>query len=334
MSTVQQVLIGKSVAYRAKSGGGSIVNMADVINLADGAVALFGEDGNLITAAAGFADQKSFYIYVGGSTAANLRKSKKIVRRGAIYSAVAYDAPVKAINYVGDDGTNGYDVNLPSTLVVGTFAYLSVIETTDGNVGTNKARRYEYKVLTGDTKASVVNGLVTAMNADADRLAVAAAIDPGDANAGISLTAVNYDMTFKVTVGGILANATISGQTNTVLVNYGSGRASQISELEAMALINEGSGNYTFMPSEFFSYGQQVDTATPATYHTYNMSWEYTAHYPTHSQGAVPNYLILAVVSGASQKSTLDTLFAAAFGVVSGAEEETGASETNEAVVS
>lgn len=334
MSTIQQVLIGKSVAYRAKSGGGSIVNMADVVNLADGAVALFGEDGNLITAAGGFLDQKAFYIYVGGATAASLRKSKKIVRHGAIYNAVAYDAPVKAINYIGDDGTNVYDVNLPSTLVVDTYAYISVINTTDGIVGTNKARRYQYKVLTGDTKSIVLTALITAMNADADRIAVAAGIDVSSANGGISLTAVDYDTTFAVTVGGILANATISGQTNTVLVNYGSGRASQISELEDMALINEGDGNYTFMPSEFFNYAQQVDTATPATYHTYNMSWEYTAHYPANSVPAVPNYLTLAVVTGASQKSTLDTLFAAAFGVVAGAEEESGSSETNEAIVS
>lgn len=332
MSTVGELLIGKSVAYRAKSGGGTIVNLADVINLADGAVAFFGEDGNLITAASGFADQKKFYIYVGGSEAKFLRKSKAIVRNQAVFNAQAYIAPVKTVKFVGDDDTDGWDMNLPTTLVVGSFAYLSIIETTFGNTGSNRVRRYEYKVLTGDDKADVLAGLVAAINADANRLTVAASIGSGTANQGISLTAVDYDVDFMITASGILENATLSGQTNVVLVDSGSGRAAQISALEDELMISEGSGNYTYLQDLFFTYAKQVDLS--ATYKVYNMSWTYVAEYPWGNQPAVPNYLTLAVVTGASQLSTLDTLFAAAFGVVAGAEAETGSAESNEVVVS
>lgn len=332
MSTVGELLIGKSVAYRAKSGGGSIVNLADVINLDNGAVAFFGEDGNLITAAAGFADQKKFYIYVGGSEAKYLRKSKAIVRKDAVFNAQAYIAPVKAVKYIGDDTTDVWDLNLPTTLVVGSFAYMSIIETSFGNTGSNRVRRYEYKVLTGDDKADVLAGLVAAINADADRLVNAVANGSGTSTQGIQLTAIDNDVDFMITASGILENATLSGQTNVVLVDSGSGRATQISALEDELMISEGSGNYTYLQDLFYTYAKQVDTA--ATYTVYNMSWYYTAEYPWGNQPAVPNYLTLAVVTGASQITTLDTLFAAAFGVVSGAEAETGAAESNEVVVS
>lgn len=332
MSTIGQLLIGKSVAYAAKVGGGTIANMADVINLVDGAVAFFGEDGNLITAAANFADQKIFYIFVGGVDSSKLRKSKPIVRHEAIFNASAYSAPVKEVRYVGDDGTNAYDVNLPSTLVVDTFAYLNITGTNNGNTGMNKSRRYEYKVKTGDTKANVVNGLVSIINADTDKFVTAAAIDAASVNAGISLTSNDYDFTFVMSVGGILSNATISKQTNTVYCDYGIGRGLQVAAMEDELIINEGNGNYTFMNDSFFSYTKQADTS--ATYKTYNINWDYTAKYPASSQMAVPQYLTLCVVTGASQITNLDTLFAAAFGNVANAESETGASETNEAVIS
>jgi len=305
---IGQLMIVKSTTYIAKRGGGTIAGIAEINDLADGAVAVFADDGTLIDATASnlTTAHKQLFIAVGG--ASESRISKRIVRSGARYKATATSAAVNAVVYAGNIGSGTLDVNLPSVLLVGAIASVKLINTATGELPDAEIQRYEYAVKSGNTKADIINGLVAVIQARPDRMANAAAIAPTTATAGISFTGINSSVELKVLPAGILENAPI---TKSVAAFAGIGLPAQLTALETKLSVYEGNTSRNMLTADLFKVPSFVDSA--ATYKTYNMGYSYSKQYPTHTQGAVPQYLQLAVVTGASCITQLDLIFAAAF---------------------
>lgn len=132
--SVEQILIGKSVAYGLLRSGATIASINDVNNLAHGAMAIFNEDGHFVDAAADFLDSKYFSIAVGGLTDTETRMSKKINRKCNILGR-GYVAPVKERMFIGDDGSSGYVIGL-ATVAVGQAYTICVEQFTEINLAT------------------------------------------------------------------------------------------------------------------------------------------------------------------------------------------------------
>lgn len=335
--TIGQLLIGKSTAYAAKRGGGTVTTINEINDLADGSVAIFGEHDNIINAAADFLDSKWFKIAVGGATTKKMRLSKRIYRRGASFSGYAYVAPVNERIFIGDDGSTTYDLNLPSTLVVGSVAEIRIEEFTETNRNLRKYQSFEYMVKTGDTDATIINALVALNNARTDRLVDMTAVSTSGANQSIKLDVIDNATKVKVFVGGILENAPVITKgkyaaSNAVAFNPGVGTYAQILALEKKCLLNEGDENSQAWRTEMFSYAYQADADT--TYEQFVMNWNVEKEYPTTKVNAVPQWLTLAYPTSGTALSTLRTLFIAAFNWATTAAPESGVQETNETIVS
>jgi len=332
---MNQIIIGKNVAYAAKIGGGTIAGITEVNQLAAGAIAVFASESNvLLTAAnvvASMADKKGVWIAVGSGDATKGADTTIITKRlGVDYRKQAYVAPVKLVKVIGEGATNGGatppgDLNEPTTLVAGDEAFIRVTDTTPGVITTNThIKRYSYVVRTGDTIAIVVAALVAAINADPDSIVVAADLS----SVGISLTAKNYGVTFAISLDGILINATIDepenplSTTDSVAINYGKGTYAQIAQLESLFSPQQGNTNKVYQPSLWWTKAAKADSA--ATYDTYTIGWMGTKE--RSSGGSLPTVaheIIVAMPPAATQQAAFEAVMAEVFG--NAETQETGA---------
>lgn len=334
MSTIGQVLIGKNVAYGLLRSGATIASFNDINNLTDGAVAIFNDDNHFVDAAADFLDSKFFWIAVGGATNKKTRLSKKIYRNGLNVLGRAYVAPVLERMFIGDNATSTYDLNL-ATIVAGQDYSVVVEQRTEVNMSQRKKKTYTYVAKTGDTKAIIAAAIAALITADADALVTCTVI-------GTTFTGLRFDFLevepLAIYPQGYLSDAPVftyisSVKTNTIAPIAGTGTAAQILALEQAAMLNEGDGNTVAWNNEMFSYADQTDST--ATYHQWALSWNPVGSYPAGNFNGVPQWFILAVVTGASQISTLATLIIAAAAVGTAASaSESGVAEENEAIVS
>ncbi len=333
---IPQILVTKSATYAAKRGGSTIATVKEITDLAEGAIAIFNDAGKVIdpaAAATDLADQKRLRIAVGGSTALLTKLSKTIVRENVNYNYKTYSPPVKQRLFIGDDATGAFDLNLPTTLVVGTVLGIVIKSVKDGNLNlvTNARFSYEYKVKSGDTKASIAASIAALINAETERIVNATVI--GTTYTGIRLDAVNFDDIIGVQVTGILSNAPIKtayGVNGTYSANAfamyeGSGTYAQVLQAEKDAMFFEGKSSINFLETDMFSFAPVADAAS--TYVIYTINWQYTKRYPASSQPAVEQYLQIAVPTSGTQIANLNTIFALAFDSIV----ETGDAESLEA---
>lgn len=327
-----QILISKQIAYIAKTGGGSISGINEINLLDTGAIALFTEDNLLITTsnmAQVLSDKKKFYIAVGNQTDTYSKSiiSSLIPRRGTDYSKKAYVAPVKQIKYVGYDGTTaGTALNYP-TLVVGETAFLKITDTTLGlRTFATDQKRYEVKLTSADTAATITEKMVNAINNDVDSIVVAAG---QSTYTGIKLTAKEYGATFDVSFSGILENATMveaNGAITGVAVapTFGEGTADQIIALEDLANTERGKTNRHTQESKWFNTTSLVIAG--ATYDLYTFNWNGTKQDSLSIQNSYNQTVQVALpLGGTTPKTAFETIMVEIFGGISSTSDtETG----------
>lgn len=335
--SVEQILIGKSVAYGLLRSGATIASINDVNNLAHGAMAFFNEDGHFIDGsgyAADFLDSKYFTIAVGGLTDTETRMSKKINRKCNILGR-GYVAPVKERMFIGDDGSSGYVIGL-AAVAVGQAYTICVEQFTEINLATRFKKHYSYVLKSGDTQSTALTALVALINADADRRVNVTGASLSTANASLRFDFI-YQEPLKIYPQDDLAAAAVVtkakySSSNAIAPVIGNGTAAQVLELEKACMLNEGDGNTVAWKEEMFSYDTQTDSS--ATYSQYVISWNnpVSTFYGGHE--GVPQILTLAVVTGASQLTQIGALLTAAVSSTASMMSESGVLEENETIVS
>lgn len=329
---MKQILVGKQIAYAAKTGGGTIAGINELDLLDTGAIAVFTEGNVLLTAAgaaAALADIKKIYIAVGNQvdTSSKSYLSSLIPRVGVNYNKQAYVAPTKQVKYVGYDGTTaGTQLNYP-TLVVREEAQVKITDTSLGlrTLGI-EIKRYGTVVKAGDTAAAITARIVTNINADPDAIVVAAGVAT---NTGISLTAKEFGTTFDVSLSGIIQDATIAEKGGTiegvaVAFGAGEGTADQILALEDLASVERGNTNRLMQSQLWYS---NHSLAGALTYNVYDFTFSGRRISATTEQFTYNFNIKVAIPSsGTAPTTAFDTIMAEVFGgVYSTSDQETGA---------
>lgn len=318
---MKQILIGRSIAYGAKAGGGTISGINEINLLDTGAFAVFTDSNVLITtvnAATVLPNSKNVIVAVGNQLAeSKSRITVPIPRIGTNYQPQPYVAPVKVVKFIGNDGTIGA-LNLP-TIVAGQEAFIKITDTTLGlrNLGTvydNEIKRYSITTVTGDTNITILAKLIAQINNDPDSVVVATVVG---ASVGINLTAKDFGTNFDIALSGILQNSTIEereGATpgSSVALNVGRGTTAQITALEDLYSVERGNTNRIHLP-QFYYKNPSLVTAG-ANYDTNTITFRGSRNTSLGMQDTYLNEIILAVINGSAQATTLATIFAEVFG--------------------
>lgn len=308
---MKQILVGKNLAYAAKSGGGTIAGINEINLLDTGAIAVFTGQNELVTnanKASIFSDRKSFYIAVGNQvdTDSKTMISLMVPRIGTNYVKQAYIAPVKQVKYVGDDGTTANTgFNFP-TLVVGLDdAEIKITDTTLGlrTIGIN-VKRYNAVIITGSTAATLQAALVATINGDPDSIVVAAAVG----TTGISLTAKLFGTTFDIACAGVLQSATIEEVGGAiagvaVAVTLGEGSSDLVQALEDEYSVERGNTNRLWQPQLWYSNHSLVISST--TYNIYTYGWTGKRDSATVEQSTYREELKVAIPSSGTVPTTI-----------------------------
>lgn len=290
---MKHLLISKgSIAYADDGAAGTIAGAWEIDDLTTGGLAVFGATGALIAEAASTVTDLQLQFAAG--SAENMQVSPMIFRNGFAYSKQAYAAPVKAKKFLGSDtaGSAGsYSLNLPSSLAVGDTVGLAIVDLSKPFEDTSAITTYSYKVvngdiLTGQTSANIITKLVTQINADANAIVVATALNDGTHNDGIQLLAATAGIDFQIAhIGGgttnslpVLANADIvenkrvngvytSGSTNAVANGPGQGTYAQVKQLEEDYSTREGNQHSNMLTKDLFNVaGKAVSAETYVLY--------------------------------------------------------------------
>ena len=318
MNQPQKILVAKNTAYAAKQGGGTISGQEELHLLTDGAVAVFSENGTLLTTAttaSAIAQNQNFFIVVGSGNTGGVpfHKSEMINRDAFVQAFCPYAAPVLQKTVLGDDNAGGgFSLNLPITLVAGTEATIGIVETTAGRVEGMQKVWATHVVTASDTPASILTSLVNQLNSNYLNPSVVTILGT---NVGLLFTAKSANRTFTIFSDGILIDADKSyGTTSTVSAQgfIGDGTAAQILELEKESMIYRGNRNYANYNELWFKEPYKTDPA--ATY----SCWVWQHNNIARSGGGTIEHInqpvtYLAVPSGAT---TLLANLTTIFGVV------------------
>jgi hypothetical protein len=320
---MKQILIGRSIAYGAKVGGGTISGINEINVLDTGAFAVFTDNNVLVTtvnAATVLPNSKNIIIAVGNQLAGADSKTKitvPIPRVGTNYQPQAYVAPVKVVKFIGNDGTIG-SLNLP-TIVAKQEAFIKITDTTLGlrTLGTvyeNEVKRYSITTVTGDTNITILTKLIAQINNDPDSIVVATAVG---ASVGINLTAKDFGTSFDIALSGILENSTIEEREGatpgaSVALNVGRGTTSQIAALEDSYSVERGNTNRTHLP-QFYYKNPSLVTAG-ANYDTNTITFRGSRNTSLGMQDTYLQEIVLALINGSAQATTIATIMAEVFG--------------------
>jgi hypothetical protein len=309
---MEHLLVAKDVAYTSKLGGGTIADQFEGDLLADGALVVYDDDGNIVTsgtAAAALNDCVEFSIALGALTAANTPLRTFPINRFSLsnFTKNVYAAPTNQVGFIGNDGAAGA-LSLPGTLVVGTVATVIITDTSKGYVDAANTRVYQYKLVGTPTAQLILEGLRDLINADSGLDVTAAVVG---ANVGLSITANNNDLTFNLGVSDILVDATITndGSSNSVNRYSGVGTPAQLTKMQFEGDINLGKSNTLGQGELYFTKPDYV--AAAGTYTVYTFQSRKTGNNVTRVMDSGPVMINLAVPSGAGALITeLDAIFA------------------------
>ena len=244
--------------------GNPITGIDEVNNLMEGAIAFFNMDGGLITSALN--PPAGEYIMVAVGRAEGTARVSTLLSR-EVFNFVDAITPAAATvksMVLGQDtaGTVAASLNTPVAIVAGDIVGI-IIEETEKNVNDNtRTHRFEYVCADGDTDTQIIADLVAQVNADPamDDIVVATGI-AGDV--GISFTGQTVGLNFQVRGYGLYENATWVEWSEVNGVDYGTingvydanvlevvgetematkgvGIATQVAELERLAMENRG----------------------------------------------------------------------------------------------
>lgn len=321
---MNQIFVGKSIAYSAKVGGSTIAGMNEIDLLDTGALAFFTEDGVLITnanKATALVDKEKILVAVGNQLTGSAAKafiSVPIPRgQGKVrYEKVAYVAPVKLTKFVGSDGTIGA-LNMP-TFAVGNIAAIKITDTTlglrsMGAIDKQEIFRYEYEAIPGDTNNTMITKLIAKINADSDCPVNATVVG---SQAGINITADNYGTTFTIGLDEALIGATVEQPEGTigssVAMVAGTGTSDQVLALEDTFSAERGNTNRLWLAGSYYSNPSLVTSG--ATYNQYTIHWSGERSSSTGPQFTYKFVCIIAAPAAGTQETILEAILLQIFG--------------------
>lgn len=300
-----------SVAYAAKTGGGTIANIYEINLLASGAIAIFTEENILVTAAtsaASLVGVQQFWIAMGSVDGKAAIKTPPIDRDAFHQLKTAYVAPVKQVSFIGEDSGGTGALNLPAALTTDMVATVKIVETT-GVFQAGGKLSYEVRVTSGETNATLVTKIINAINNNPSSVVVAAVVG---ASVGISLTAKEFGVQFEVLVSGILENADIekAGAGASVVMVTGQGTLAQLQQIEDEADITTRSkSNSAGQQQLWWKQPSELDATGATTFVTYNLKWKSELNVGLHVKNVSINHVIVGM-------SSEDTTFITAWDVL------------------
>ena len=272
---MEDLIIGKRVAYAAKDGGGTIAGSWELTSLTDGGIALLDKDGTIIAANASSITSESVTIVT--TTTNGTKVSIPIYKSGFKYSKQAYVAPVAATKFLGSEAAAAagtYSLNLPSSLKVGDQVAFGIINKFYPTEDKRRYRYYEHTVVSGDlltgkTSRNIIAILIAQVNADPYRCVTALANEDGSNNIdGIKFTAKTAGIDFELFVlDGILKDAQISNGTAN---NPGQGTSAQIAAWAKEVAHFDGDNSYMKYQHLLFTEPSQLGASE--TYNTYSLN--------------------------------------------------------------
>jgi len=207
------IVVKSGVAYGYDGGSGTtIANRADINtgtnNLADGALALFGEDGTLLLANTATTAYNEVDIFEGRTAGGPIFHGTLYPREFKVIKST-YAASAVKIAALGSNAAEGttYGLNFPSTLVVGSTAGIQIIDKSKRHDDNSRLKIYDTQVRTGDTATAVFTRILAKITADTKKcIASVAGLTTSSVSCGALFTGKTL-VDFSVSGTGILANA-------------------------------------------------------------------------------------------------------------------------------
>lgn len=279
---MNRILVLKDVAYAAKVGGGTIADIKEVNLLSPGALAFFTPQGTLLTqATAAGAVPGVHEVMVASGRSDDNQLLSQVPRTLADVSRGNYRAFVKPVITVGVlsvvDADEG-DISIGVTDI----SYTSKYNVQSVNASTWKTA--------SQTAEVAVAALVDQLNATSSFIVATLGGSAGART--IAITPKEDGVSIAVTAGGLVEGNTIA--TTTAMV-YGLGSSEDVLQMEKDASVEEGNGNYTEYPAEFYS--RTMETAATG-YDVISIMWQGTHSSPTRMHNVMRNKIAIACVSG------------------------------------
>lgn len=302
---MRTILVSKDLDINA-----GITGINDVNSLTEGAIGIFTEKNTLLTPdstanVAGDLDGALGIRFVLGKNATDdsLNWSPMIPLTARVVRT-NYAAPTKKKMAIGAEKTSSPigSLNAPSTLVAGTVATITIMDTTDAIRPPKRMYQLEHRVLASDTITTICASLIAKNAAHPNKFVTLAAITISSATAGLTVTADDYDVDFSIAVDGILANAVIVSKsknptsTDVVACFSGTNRGVQVLELEKSLSGYLGNTSQLYLAQQLFK--QAMNTDTSVNYITYAFYWEETGKGSWADKNNGTSEFILALPTG------------------------------------
>jgi len=285
---MKQVFFVSSDTYAA-NGGTAASTIDKINNLSTGVIALYGgSSGGTGSSTSLEALIPSDATAILGSsirfvsaTASMKHISPDIDRASFSYIKQAYTAPVKKIMYVSGDGNTASSAStLPTAYAY--YAQVNIVNKQKSRTSKNVVS-YSVPTTTASTATTIIDALVAKINADSTRIVNAAKVG-STTTLGMSLTAVNFEEDFEVSVEGLIADFAVrqygfvskvptSGYTYATAYKKGTGTVKQALEAEREFHAELGNANYQNMNNnEIFTLPSAV--VAGKTYTIYTISYK------------------------------------------------------------
>lgn len=296
-----QLLIAKAtVAYGLKRGGGTVASKKEAYLLAAGSIAVFADDeaGTLITPTNVKADIDAlningFIIAIGGTIPPYVPLITPVIDRSCVSKKTLYAAAVAQVSHVGYNGTAG-SVNI-SSIAAGDKASLLVTDLTAEGYQPGQIKRYEVTAVAGETNATLIGKLNTAINTDPDAVVTSATVLNTGVVAGLALTAKVAGVSFSVSVDDILINAT---RYATTAASKGNGTFNQVVALNTESDALRGNVATAGQNSLWWKMPSTVDAAT--TYDVWSFAWKAEVKRGFYTKPVMNQVVQLALPSGST----------------------------------
>lgn len=273
---------------------GVVAGVWEINNLPVGELAVFNEDGSIISDATAVANIVAANItgdvveLALHTTTGTPKVSIPIRRKGFMYSKVPYSAPVAAIKVLGGEvaaAASVYSLNLPSSISAGDYVGIDIVDLSKQFENTQRVKTYSFTVVSGDSLTgmganNIISKLVTLINNDPNAVVTAAANNDATNNTGIKFTAKVAGNDFAIAKeDGVLKDANVveykivdkvytPSATVTVVANsVGHGTYAQVSKLEKNLRPYSGRNGGHVLENELWSADMQ--SVKGLTYDTY-----------------------------------------------------------------
>lgn len=204
---MEKLIIAKHANYGV-TGAGAAVTIDTIDSLADGCIALFTQDGDLIASGGTPSGLTEIQVFEGNANCGVIRMGS-IYPRKLTYAINAGELITAKKMVFGSNVGNGttYKLNFPATLTVGSTVGITVVNLEMPHENTKRVQNVEVSVVEDDTVTTVLTRLIAAIAAKADRhISTLLPIVNGTDIVGLQVVGF-AGINFNVIGTGLLSNA-------------------------------------------------------------------------------------------------------------------------------